>query len=156
MRVSSDFLYKHNIGLFSVFEFTRALIFIVSIWVAYERQYITAAQLTFLEGVILGSQLLLELPTGALADLIGKRYTVALGYIVKSIALLVYGYSTNFSGFFVFALVFGFGEALESGAREALLYDTLKEAGKEGEYDKVGSRMGIIFQTALSGATFIG
>src|SRR3989338_5276809 len=62
--------YRHNIRIYYIFEAIRALVFAVAVWVLYQRQYISASQYVFIEGLILGIQLLMELPTGAFADLV--------------------------------------------------------------------------------------
>lgn len=147
---------KNNTRVFGRLEFFRALIFYVPVWVAFEQRYISLAQLITLEAILQGSQLILELPTGALADLIGRRKSMALGYFTRAIAMIVYAFSTNFTGFLVHALLLGGGEALVSGAQEALLYDTLKELDQENRFAKLSSKYSLIFQITLSAATFIG
>lgn len=58
--------------------------------------------------------------------------------------------------FLLYALLLGLGEALVSGAREALLYDTMKQVGKEDEFDKVQGKLNVVFQLTLALATVIG
>ena len=147
---------RRNLALFPYFEFARSLIFTIPIWVAYKRQFISGSELIFLEGVLLGSQLILELPTGAFADLLGKRASVALGFFAIALAYVLYAFATNFQMFLVTALLTGLGEALISGAKEALLYDTLKEAGEEDRFSKVNARLEIIFQVGIGLATLVG
>ena len=88
-------------------------------------------------GVVLGiygfTIVLLELPTGGLADAVGrKRVTLlALGFILASeIALLV---AFSFAALLVFAILSGIGRALSSGALEAWFIDSLQEADPEVE-----------------------
>jgi MFS family permease len=147
---------KKNFFIFYIVEISRALIFTVPIWVAFERQFLNLTQFTFVEAIIIGTQLLLELPTGALADLWGKRFTIALGYFCTFIGLLVFASSTTFSLFILYALITGLGEAFISGAKEALLYDSLKQIGKEETFDKVTSKYSLLFQLSLAIATIIG
>lgn len=155
-QLSPAAFFAHNTRYYYLFEFARSLVFAIPVWVAFELQYISFSQLTFIEGTIFAIQLILELPTGAFADLFGKKWTIFMGYMVSGIALLVYSFSTTFSMFMAYAVLLGLGEALISGAREAFLYDTAKQAGKEHEYEKMSGKFGIVFQFGLGLASIVG
>lgn len=147
---------RQNVRVFYLIEIVSSLIFIIPVWVAYELQYINLVQLAVIEAIIQGSQLFLELPTGALADLWGKRTTIILGYTASLLAGLVYAFSRNFETFIIYALVLGLGQALISGAREAWIYDSLKAADRESDYTKVTSKGSLIFQLGIAFATLTG
>ena len=149
-------VYKRNTRVFYFTEFFNSLIFTVPIWVIYELQFLTLAQLMTVEAIIFGLQLVLELPTGAFADLVGRKWSVLLGCFMQLCGLIVFGISTSYAGFIVYGLFVGLAESLVSGAKEALLYDTLKEAGKEESYDKLYSKYGLIFQLGLASSILIG
>lgn len=148
--------YQRNIRIMYWSELARSLVFTVPIWVNFEKRYISYSQLTILEGIILLVQLLLELPTGAFADLFGRKISVGLGYGFMGFGTIIFSFSTNFEQFLMGAIVLGIGEALASGAKEALLYDTLKQAGKENEFEKINGKASLIFQLGLSAATLGG
>lgn len=106
--------------------------------------------------VFLITGFVLEIPTGAIADLIGKRKTLA-------IALFIYGYGNFFLAgaqsyihllFGIFLL--GTGGALSSGTYEAILYDSLKESGREKEYGKYLSSSHKYGLITMACASFIG
>lgn len=149
-------MFQRNVRVFYWSELTRSLVFIVPIWVSFERQYISYIQLTFLQGIIFLTQLIFELPTGAFADLFGRKVSSGLGFLVMGLGVLITSFSVNFSQFLLGALFMGAGEALVSGAREALIYDTLKQAGKEDEFEKINSKSTLVFQLGLSCATLAG
>jgi len=153
---SPEDIYKRNIFVFYVTEIARSLLFYIPIWVAYELQYITLAQLPLIEAVMLGLQLVMELPTGAFADLIGKRWTVFLGYLFFVLGGVIYVHARSFPVFLIYALLFGFGDSLISGAKEALLYDTVKGVGKEEHYAKIHSKISWIFQIGLAFSMIVG
>lgn len=83
---------------------------------------------------------ILEVPTGAVADKIGRKHSIALGSAVVAIAIIIYGSFANFYSFLLAEFIFAIGYALCSGADQALLYDTLKEQGREGESKKILGR----------------
>lgn len=82
----------------------------------------------------------LEVPTGAVADKVGRKYSLALGSFVTMCAALLYGSSKLYSVFLIAEFMFACGMSLLSGADEALLYDALKEEGKEEEAAKILGR----------------
>ena len=100
--------------------------------------------------------MLLELPTGAFADLVGKKVTVQMACFFMAISVLIFLLATNFWQFLLATIVQGLAESLRSGAREALLYDTLVEDGREKEFKTINSKIISIDQVALVVATFLG
>lgn len=147
---------NHNINVHYISNFASSLLFLIPVWVAYELQYITIYQLPIIEAIIQGSQLVLELPTGALADLWGKRTTIIMGYFITTIGSIIFALSRSYETFILYALVTGLGAALVSGAHEAWLYDSLKAANREGDYTQVSSKGSLIFQIGLAVATITG
>ncbi|WP_347059125.1 MFS transporter [Blastococcus sp. HT6-30] len=69
--------------------------------------------------------LLLELPTGGLADVLGRRPVVIAGALLHLVSCVVYATATGFAGFLVGVLLLGLGRALDSGPVEAWYVDTV-------------------------------
>ena len=67
----------------------------------------------------------LELPTGGLADVLGRRPVVVAGALLHLASCVVYATATGFSGFLVGVLLLGVGRALDSGPVEAWYVDTV-------------------------------
>jgi MFS family permease len=67
----------------------------------------------------------LELPTGGLADVIGRRPVVVAGAVLHLVSCLVFATATSLSGFLAGVLLFGLGRALDSGPVEAWYVDTV-------------------------------
>lgn len=145
-----------NEKIFYITEFFNGLIFHMPVWVAYELQFITLGQLAIIEAIMQGSQLLSELPTGAIADLLGKKASVIIGRIIGLISLFMYAHAASYAGFVIYAIVSGFGDSFVSGAKDALLYDSLKEDGKEDRYTKISSKLSLIFQLSFAVAIMAG
>ncbi len=86
---------------------------------------------------------LAEVPSGALADLLGrKRLLVATSLLMvmemSIIALVPLGNGTIiFIAFLINRILSGLAEAMASGADEAMAYDTLVESGLEKEWPRV-------------------
>jgi MFS family permease len=75
-----------------------------------------------------------EVPTGALADRIGRRFAMVLGSLSMALAFLVYYLGGTFAWFVVAESVFALGMTLTSGPDSAYLYDLLKSHGQEARY----------------------
>jgi hypothetical protein len=67
----------------------------------------------------------LELPTGGLADVLGRRPVVIAGAVLHMASVLLYATATGFSGFLAGVLLLGVGRALASGPVEAWYVDTV-------------------------------
>ncbi len=83
---------------------------------------------------------LLEVPTGVVADLIGRRFSLMMSSVMFIIGLITYVLTYNFYVFIIAEIMFALGLCFKSGADSALLYDSLKEIGRTGEYAKVQGR----------------
>ena len=109
-------------------DFNSGLIF-TSVWVLYFTvMKLSLVNISMLYIVITVSNLVLEIPTGVLADNYSRRLTVVLGGIFIGVAFIVLG----FFPIFMVALLAGFIEAIGdtciSGALEAWITD---EVGKD-------------------------
>src|SRR5688572_10826066 len=67
----------------------------------------------------------LELPTGGLADVLGRRPVVVAGAALHLGSCLVFATATSFPGFLAAILLLGVGRALDSGPVEAWYVDTV-------------------------------
>lgn len=149
-------LSQRNEKVFYFAEFFNGLIFHMPVWVAFELQFITLGQMAIIEAVMQLSQLMSELPTGAIADLLGKKASVIIGRVIGVVSLLMYATSTSFMGFIWYAVISGIGDSFVSGAKDALLYDSLKQDGREKHYAKVNSKLSLIFQLSFAAAILTG
>lgn len=78
----------------------------------------------------------MEIPSGYLADVWGRKSTLLLGAILGAAGFAMYSFSFGFWAFAAAEIVLGLGHSFVSGADSALLYDTLKAQEREKEYIK--------------------
>jgi len=138
---------KNNIGKNYVFlglsyvDLTRGL---WMIWLTLRGFSLT--QLGVMEGLFHLTTFLMEVPTGIVADLFGRKMSRILGRIIFLGSLFILYYSRSFPvqclGFSLSAI----GYNLESGAGEALIYDSLKEIDRESVYKKIAGINNLIFE----------
>lgn len=111
---------------------------VIGVWVLIWRTYMSWEQIAVLTSVGLLVSLLLELPSGALADIWGRKNTVIFGRAIGVIGFFILIFANNFWMFILGNTLYQANWAFESGALSALLFDSLKENGiGEETYQKV-------------------
>jgi MFS family permease len=148
---------RRNISASYVYNFLLQLDITSAIWVLYLAfKGMSLIQIGILESIYHITGLLFELPTGAIADIYGKKFSVVVGRILSVIACILMITSSSFWGF---ALAFALGSAagsLNSGAAEALVYDSLKELGEEDRYKKIWGNLAFVMSIAQGIAVLLG
>jgi len=142
--VSSDFSAansKRNIPTAYFLSFISEIFFPIAIWLFFYSRFLSFAEIALLSGLCGLAAILLEVPSGAFADIFGRKTAIVLSYILFSISMFGVAASNIFSAFLFFGLLAAFSNALYSGSLEALVYDSLKEQGAEGQFEHVTSRM---------------
>ncbi|MBI4980570.1 MFS transporter [Candidatus Woesearchaeota archaeon] len=101
----------------------------------------------------------MEYPTGIFADKYGRKLSIIFSILLNAVALIIEVTAHTTTQFFIGAVFIGASFAFSSGAREALIYDSLKEKKLEksnskvlGSLDTVGAIGGIL--SALVGSMF--
>ena len=107
--------------------------------------FLTWGKLTFVEVMFLQSYftimiLIFEIPCGAIADYISRKFSLLLGSLATGFAALVYGSYPNILIFVIGETLWAFGAALTSGTDQAFIYDTLKKLEREDDISKVMAR----------------
>lgn len=149
-------LYNNNLFYLKFLSIFRSLYFMVPVWVSMELKYISLTQVAFIDMIILGSAIFLELPTGALADLIGRKKSISISFFISAIGYFLFAYANSFYWFLIAGLSFGLGDALLSGALEALIFDTLKQNKKEHTFSEVNNKNSLIFNYSIFVAIIVG
>lgn len=103
---------------------------------AYLIVYFHSIGLTFFEISILmavnfGASALFEIPTGAVADVFGRKLSVILRNIMKGVLLLLIPLTQSFVALIALFLLWGVAETLKSGADESWVLEWLKHKGRE-------------------------
>jgi MFS family permease len=126
--------------------------FLLGFYIANGTTVLFARQLglSFSRIFILGAVYMLmfiifEMPTGAFADLVGRKKAMIIGYLALTVAALASGLSNNFTQLFLSFFVWSLGFCLISGSGEAMVYDRIQDerlysqaAGKSHFYNLIG------------------
>jgi MFS family permease len=139
---------QRNVRAFTVFRMFFSARFYYPVYALLFLDYgLTLAQFGLLNGIWAATIVFLEVPSGALADTIGRRnLLIAAGvFMVLEMGVLlvvpVGGGAFLFPMFVLNRVLSGAAEAAASGADEALVYDSLKAAGQESRWARVLERV---------------
>ena len=150
---------NHTIWKFYAFTFLWNLHLFSAVLVPFFTDWggISLAQVQIVQSWFMFWIFFMEVPTGVIADYFGRKYSLTLGGVIITIGAVVYGSIPSFEGFLLAEFLFAVAFALLSGADQALLYDSLKEAGMESESKKIfGRAHAIRLSGILVGALFGG
>ena len=140
---------KKQTVLMYLYEAALAFRMVDAVWVIFllERGF-SLAEVGTAEGVYHITSMLFEVPSGMAADLFGRKRTLILSGIV-GMCSAVFMTLEGFRGFVYCGMIFSaLSLNLASGTEEALIYDSLLEAGRESGYKKVWSNISLIARTA--------
>ncbi len=91
------------------------------------------SEVLFLNSWFMLWNFLLEVPTGTVADFLGRKASLMAGCLSGAAAALLYVSKPDIYVFMLAEIVFTVAFTLHSGADEALAYDSLKSSGREQE-----------------------
>lgn len=147
----SRYAINNNITIYYIMVFLEDFAFGIhaSIYVLFLlSQNLNLFQVNVVNFVFMISCFLFELPTGAFADLYGRKKSLILGYLFLSFAFYLYFISHSF-GMFIFAEFIGaIGFTFISGAQEAWIADAVREHTPQKNIDLIFSHGQIIARFA--------
>lgn len=145
-----------NITYYYFSKFFTGFRFFVPIWILFGLKFMGLSPQANLEAVAFFMGTLMELPSGALADLIGRKASIIIGWFVTAVSHILLGLSFNSFYYVLWSLLGGFGGAFISGADTALIYDSLKQEGREKEFAVIQSKAMVLYRIGIIVATFTG
>lgn len=107
----------------------------------YKENGLSIKEMFVLQSIFSISIVVLEVPSGYIADVFGYKKTLIAGAVLGFLGYSIYSISYGFVGFMIAEIVLGIGNSLISGADSALLYDSLLDCNKQNEYLKYEGRM---------------
>lgn len=111
-------------------------------------------------GLVMGiyslTVVLLEVPTGGLADAAGRKRVALLAYALQAVSSVLLLLAFSFPAFLVAMLVYGAGRALSSGSLDAWFVDELQGANPDVDLQPALARVETISLFALGAGTLAG
>ena len=151
----SPFAWLHRLGslstpkLVAIISFFAQLYFFVPVMTPYlQGKGLSLAQIAGMQTILMVTQLVMELPTGVLADRFGHRrsYQIALAMAVTGEAITLL--AESYPHFILGQVVAGTGFAFASGSVDALVYESLPPEGRTVGMQRAKGRIGASMQLA--------
>ncbi len=135
--------------------------FVYSMWLTVAMLYFATVitsdpfQLGLLGIVLETATLLFEVPTGIVADVYSRKWSIVIGYVIWGIGYIIQGLIPIYGIVLISQLIWGLGFTFVSGAPEAWLVDELGEDEAlhlfvhGAQIGRISTIVGIIFATAI-------
>jgi MFS family permease len=154
-------VYEHklqkNIWKFYLYNMLTGMFFAVPVFVLFwQENGLNLTEIMLLQSIFAISTVILEVPTGYFADVYGRTKTLTIAGATGLLAISIYSMGNNFIQFLIAELFFAFSISFLSGTKSALVYDTLKELGKEKLYKKLWGNLLFYGMMSLAVSSIIG
>lgn len=126
--------------LFSFVDEFGPLYALYAVW--FVASGLSAAQVSWVFFVWAAVGLVAEIPSGALADRLNRRWLLAFAIVLRAVGIGVWFVWPTFPGILVGAGLWAIQLALASGAWESLVYDLVAVDGDDSTYTAVMARVG--------------
>ncbi|MFX0104622.1 MAG: MFS transporter [Candidatus Hodarchaeota archaeon] len=125
--------YKSNILKAYTFSFILGIHTVRGVYIPFMTIWggLSFFQIMILQSYFTAMIVLFEIPSGAIADFLGRKAGLLLSALSVAVAALTYSIIPNFFMFILAETFWAFGSALMSGTYDAFLYFSLKSIGKE-------------------------
>jgi MFS family permease len=147
--------FEGNIPKFLIVQALYNFMLFLPVWVIFLQQKydLSLTQVTLLDSAFWLTMVFTEVPTGAVADTLGRKYSQLMGMLLATASLLFFAWAPNYPLLILANSLWAFAITFISGADLALFYDTLRELGRTSEYPKYHGWISAVrmTSTAISG-----
>ncbi|HVG89236.1 MAG TPA: MFS transporter [Gaiellales bacterium] len=135
--------------IFKLFQLFRGVDFAGPVWAVFllERGF-SLPEVGIIEAVLHVGMLAAQIPTGALADTLGRRRMLVAAGFFTAVSQLGWVYAPGLPGVCVAAFISGISFALVMGSDEAYLFDALAHDDAEAHFPRMLGGMWAVFQFA--------
>lgn len=126
------------------------LFFLPVLALYFEKELFTATNVALIFAIEAFAGVLFEIPTGAIADLFGRKNTLIVAHLITLVALLFLLIGGSLTMFILYAIFNAFARSLSSGTDGAIIYDSLQEEGRAHEYKKINGIYGALWPLGAS------
>ncbi|MFX1595095.1 MAG: hypothetical protein ACFFBK_03435, partial [Promethearchaeota archaeon] len=125
--------YKSNIFKIYIFSFILGIHTVRGVYIPFMLSWggLSFFQVMILQSYFTAMIVVFEIPSGAIADFLGRKTALILSALSVASAAFTYSIIPNFFLFMLAETLWAFGSALLSGTNEAFIYFSLKSFGEE-------------------------
>lgn len=116
----------------------------------------TLSNLSIILGLYAFTVVLLELPTGIMADLFGRKKTFCLSLVISTIGFIIILFGKGFAFMCLGIMFYGISKALASGSFDALFIDYYIEHNGKDHLHNITSRLSVLEALGLSAGAVSG
>lgn len=136
-----------NVKKVALINFFASLYFYLPVLtIYYQSRGLNFVQINSLWGIITGTIFLSEVPTGVIADKIGRKVSVIIALVLQLLGEIFFLFAQNYLHFIFISVVAGLGFAFQSGCIQALIYDSLKQNHRQDQMKQATGTIGAFFQ----------
>lgn len=147
---------KRNINIYLIFNALTGLIFSTSISAFFQRRFLSYSEMALTSVIYFVIEFIFEVPSGAIADILGRKKTIIIGSILQMFGFIIVGFSYNFLSINLGYAFVAIGSAFVSGSDTALIYDSLAEINDKESFSKINAKGLIFYRVGIIISTFIG
>lgn len=144
----------YNLYLIKLSKWLMLIMPVVALF--YNENGLNEFDIFLLQAVYSLSVAVMEIPSGYMADIVGRKKTLVLGSFLGSLGYLIYSISSGFYGFLIAEIILGIGGSFISGADSAMLFDSLAALRRKHLYLQFEGRITSLGNFAETGAALCG
>lgn len=146
-----------TVKMVALISFFGQLYFFVPVMTPYlQAKGLSLAQIAGMQTILMVSMLVMEIPTGVLADRMGHRRSYQISLIMAALGEAITLLADTYPEFLIGQFVAGTGFAFASGSVDALVYESLPKADRTLGMQKAKGMIGAAIQAASLVAYSIG
>jgi MFS family permease len=140
-----------SLRLIYAFQALKSLQFFGAVAVPFYLEWarVDYTRMFLLEGAFALFMVLLEVPTGTIADRFGRKVSLMAGAVLTGASFVMFGLTRSYPLYFVANFLCAAGMTCVSGADQALIYDTLLAADRGEDGRRVLARYQAVGTTAM-------
>lgn len=147
---------KRQITAFYIVIALYSCFFATGNWYFLWKLYLTNHGIGLVDGLCYAAGILAEIPSGAIADMFGRKKAIVLSAILMGIGYTITGFAFSGAVILVGYLIYSVGASFYSGSDDALMYDHLKKHNQEHQWKHIVTNKNIYSRIAALSATFLG
>lgn len=152
--------YATNIPRYFVYTALKGFGFglFAAIWVIYlqRERGLSLSQAALIDVTFFVAAALAEMPTGIVADTLGRKTSLTIGAALLSAGVLGWTLAPSMALIMAAYVAMGIGMTFLSGAEDAFFYESLQVTGRGGDYKRLIGRVSATFPGALALGSVVG
>ncbi|MDP4092432.1 MAG: MFS transporter [Bacillota bacterium] len=148
---------KKNIILNYIYKGILSFDFTATLWVVYMySKGISLGKIGLAEAVYHITGMFMQIPTGIIADRLGRKISRVMGAVLYFVDALLMLYAQSFLDFCIVFIISSLAGCMESGAGDALVYESIIKLEAENSYKKIAGRIVLIMNASEAISMLLG